>query len=584
MAESISNIHKRRAAKDHRSIVKIAVRAASRVSGKVRARYIESLRGGKSRFKVQPYVIQQLKGIFVNASLAAHLAGYRRLFLIKRQTPALMKKALAGELVLSELSNALSILQKKSFLDIAGLQEQYNTRALQVLNDVSKDVQEQLDDTFKQLLRDGAHVSEAVRTLGEKFDELGLSPKKPYQLETIFRTQLQMAFQAGRYQAEQHPDIQEILWGYKYVTTGDDRVRDEHAALDGVTLPKDDPFWQRFYPPNGWNCRCQVIPIFEPREIVEPPKEDENGEPLAPDKDFDFNPGNIFSGDGPVKAPPVEDTKSAKAVLDLSPEGAAVQHLGNTSPEFKKLIDDTLENHIPKRIREFAESKGVKVATGELVTDVMPGLEGVQPRGHAAGTIWEQLEGVCVAGKAAIVSEKYVTGYRKTLNRETDKMELVREETTFVKSNRIPEVLAHEYGHAFDHSGATDIAPKFSSQSGFYRAYEKDLVELHKALEHPEKFGPIRIGAEQDKAFLSYMLQGEYTVEKQDFGEGEKYVVFGEHNAGRSETFAELFAITTLGKAGAGGESYAQTLLERFPNTAQHVKDLLFDYATGKKK
>lgn len=581
MAESISNIHKRRAAKDHKSIVKVAVRAASRVSGKVRARYIESLRGGKSRFKVQPYVIQQLKGIFVNASLAAHLAGYRRLFLIKRQTPALMKKALAGELVLSELGNALKVLEKKSTLDIAGLQEQYNTRALQVLNDVSKDVQEQLDDTFKQLLRDGAHVSEAVRTLGEKFDELGLSPKKPYQLETIFRTQLQMAFQAGRYQAEQHPDIQEILWGYKYVTTGDDRVRDEHAALDGVTLPKDDPFWQRFYPPNGWNCRCQVIPIFEPREIVEPPKEDENGEPLAPDKDFDFNPGNIFSGDGPVKAPPVEDTKSAKA---FDPEGAAVQHLGNTSPEFKKLINDTLENHIPKRIREYAESRGVKVATGELLTDVHPTLKGQQPRGHAATTTWEMLEGVCVS--------QTVDG-KTTLNVATvsEKYNLFAPNETFpvpaqAVSDRIPQVLAHEYGHAFDHAGRTPIVvggvtygynAGFSGSQEFYQAYEKGLARLQRAADAPDNQGGDL--AKTDKAYISYMLQGKYEVEKQ----GDEYKVIGEHNAGRSELFAELFAITTIAE-GCVGKKHDEIVLHYFREANEVVKNILFDVAEGKKK
>jgi SPP1 gp7 family putative phage head morphogenesis protein len=44
----------------------------------------------------------------------------------------------------------------------------------------------------------------------------------------------------------------------KYVTVGDDRVRDVHAALDGVVKPVGDAFWNANYPPNGWNCRCDV--------------------------------------------------------------------------------------------------------------------------------------------------------------------------------------------------------------------------------------------------------------------------------------------------------------------------------------
>lgn len=47
----------------------------------------------------------------------------------------------------------------------------------------------------------------------------------------------------------------------QYRTMEDDRVRDEHAALNGITLPADDPFWEENYPPNGWNCRCTVVQV-----------------------------------------------------------------------------------------------------------------------------------------------------------------------------------------------------------------------------------------------------------------------------------------------------------------------------------
>lgn len=47
----------------------------------------------------------------------------------------------------------------------------------------------------------------------------------------------------------------------KYVTAGDERVREEHRGLDGTIKRKDDPFWRTWYPPNGWNCRCDVIEL-----------------------------------------------------------------------------------------------------------------------------------------------------------------------------------------------------------------------------------------------------------------------------------------------------------------------------------
>ena len=50
-------------------------------------------------------------------------------------------------------------------------------------------------------------------------------------------------------------------YNLQYRTQSDDKVRPEHAALDRVTLPPSDSFWEEFYPPNGWNCRCTVVQV-----------------------------------------------------------------------------------------------------------------------------------------------------------------------------------------------------------------------------------------------------------------------------------------------------------------------------------
>lgn len=64
------------------------------------------------------------------------------------------------------------------------------------------------------------------------------------------------------YQAQQWRDMQatkNLLPYWKYITVGDDRVRDSHRALHGLILPADDPFWLDHFPPWDWGCRCQVI-------------------------------------------------------------------------------------------------------------------------------------------------------------------------------------------------------------------------------------------------------------------------------------------------------------------------------------
>lgn len=51
----------------------------------------------------------------------------------------------------------------------------------------------------------------------------------------------------------------------QYRTAGDNRVRPEHAVLNKITLPATDDFWNKYYPPNGWNCRCTVVKVLRTR-------------------------------------------------------------------------------------------------------------------------------------------------------------------------------------------------------------------------------------------------------------------------------------------------------------------------------
>ena len=50
-------------------------------------------------------------------------------------------------------------------------------------------------------------------------------------------------------------------YNLQYRTAGDNRVRPDHEALEGITLPKSDKFWSEYYPPNGWRCRCDVVEV-----------------------------------------------------------------------------------------------------------------------------------------------------------------------------------------------------------------------------------------------------------------------------------------------------------------------------------
>lgn len=84
-------------------------------------------------------------------------------------------------------------------------------------------------------------------------------------------------------------------YNLQYRTVGDSHVRPEHAALHGVTLPMSDPFWQEYYPPNGWNCRCSVTQVRKSKYPATDHNEamERGAQALQRDKKgmFHFNPG-----------------------------------------------------------------------------------------------------------------------------------------------------------------------------------------------------------------------------------------------------------------------------------------------------
>ena len=50
-------------------------------------------------------------------------------------------------------------------------------------------------------------------------------------------------------------------YNLQYRTAYDDRVRTSHRKLEGITLPITSKFWDDYFPPNGWNCRCTVVQV-----------------------------------------------------------------------------------------------------------------------------------------------------------------------------------------------------------------------------------------------------------------------------------------------------------------------------------
>lgn len=105
----------------------------------------------------------------------------------------------------------------------------------------------------------------------------------------------------------------------QYRTAQDDRVREDHAILHGITLPPSDPFWSLYLPPNGWNYRCTAVQVRKGKYPQSDPNlsmlRGNNCTEAAKQQIFRFNPGKSLQLFSP-KHPYFKAPEAAKQVID----------------------------------------------------------------------------------------------------------------------------------------------------------------------------------------------------------------------------------------------------------------------------
>jgi SPP1 gp7 family putative phage head morphogenesis protein len=274
----------------------MAIRAMRPYLRRARAAAIAALRDNR---QIVPVMLQQLDpivGLLADLMAAAHLSAAFRVYRegVKH----------GGRYQLSQLDDALAFLSARlelSSAELAVLRKTYSIEALDMVSNAARVVQEKVTGAMQRVVAEGLHNRAAQQVVQQALEASGFTSANPYMAETLVRTQTGIAYSAGQFTANTDPDIDEILWGYEYVTVGDDRVRPNHQALEGFRAPKDDPRWNTIRPPNGYNCRCTLIEVWKD----DPELASATGDPDAveldgevyqpvPDAGWDFDPGQLY--------------------------------------------------------------------------------------------------------------------------------------------------------------------------------------------------------------------------------------------------------------------------------------------------
>lgn len=223
-------------------------------------------------------------------------------------------------------------------------------------------------------------VSQTDKETGEVFGK-GLTPRR---LATIFDTNMQSAYMAGRYKAFMANVADRPYW--MYVAIMDRRTRPAHAAMNGRTFRYDDPIWNSSFPPNGFRCRCSVRALdaedvksrgidlstsdgrLSEIEIATSKKPDA---PTATVTRFEYAPGKYFHPDAgwsynPGKAglEHLNELAAAKAAAQPGPLGQALTQAiaqAPSKPEFveAKTAKEAAAWAMKNGLADFADYTGV---------------------------------------------------------------------------------------------------------------------------------------------------------------------------------------------------------------------------------
>lgn len=140
---------------------------------------------------------------------------------------------------------------------------------LDLLSDIRGALETALQDgqTLKQFITNMQPTLEAQGWWGQQVivDSEGVGELvqlgSPRRLKTIYQTNLQSAYMAGRKAEMEQTTETHPYW--MYVAILDGKTRPSHRALHGQVFRHDDPIWSAIFPPNGFNCRCRVVALTE---------------------------------------------------------------------------------------------------------------------------------------------------------------------------------------------------------------------------------------------------------------------------------------------------------------------------------
>lgn len=252
-------------------------------------------------------------------------------------------------------------------------------------------------NALQAAIEKGISFSEFKKECAEIFARRGWSGKRDWRVQNIFRTNIQTAYNSGRWQSQK--EKADTFPYLQYNAVNDRRTRPTHKAMDGKVFPIDHPFWDTWYPPNGFRCRCSTLSLTKKqveRMGLTVETEDPTNTPVAipnpttgeklhvqqllPDPGFNHHPGKVVwggVGDGGTKTTFTAMEDLAEPADYHRPVLAKVKKTSLADLDEHSLLPTGLqtEAYHDEFVKRFGQETVLKDAIGEPVILTLAGID-----------------------------------------------------------------------------------------------------------------------------------------------------------------------------------------------------------------
>lgn len=149
------------------------------------------------------------------------------------------------------------------------LEETARARAFTVAGIAEADLVGEVLQSIDAAVSQGVAFDEWAASIGDRVTSAwaGTVENPSWRLETIFRTNTQHAYAAGRHEQMAHPDVVDDRPFWMFSCVLDHGTTPCCRNAHGTVLPADHPWWQTHTPPMHFNCRSDLIALTEEEAV-----------------------------------------------------------------------------------------------------------------------------------------------------------------------------------------------------------------------------------------------------------------------------------------------------------------------------